>query len=133
MDKEIEKKEKDWLEKIIRTLIINNYYKKFITVNKHKIYINNIYEYLKKDLGIVWLKKAPFISKAKKIYAILNSKYNYYKHNKNLQKIQKQYPTLQITEAFFYLTLKNKFKLKEEDLETFQEVLEIIFAKLKQK
>lgn len=133
MAKDIKKEADSWLDKVIKTLLINGFYKKFISVNKQKIYIENLYNFLKKDLQAGWIQKAPFTSKAKKLYNTLNSKYHYYKKNKRLQALQKKYPNLQITEAFFYLTLKEKSKLKDEDLETFDEVLEIIFAKLKQK
>lgn len=133
MEKDIQKQEENWLEKVIKTLLIVNYYKKFITLNQHKIYLENLYGYLKKDIGATWIKKAPFISKAKKIYNTFNSKYHYYKKNSRLKKIQRKYPNLQITEAFFYLAIKGKCKLKDEDLEAFEEMLEIIFAKIKQK
>ncbi len=133
MENPIEKQEKSWLEKVINTLLIDAFYRKFISVGEKRIYLNNLYEFLKKQLGVTWVKKAPFMSIAKKIYHKYKNRYNFYKKNERLQKIQKKYPNLQLTEAFFYLSLKKNWKLKDEDLETFDEVLEIIFAKLKQK
>ena len=133
MKKEEQNNEKNWLEKVIRTLLMINFYKKFITLGKHKIYIKNLYKHLKEDLGIEWIKEKSFYTKARRIYQSLSKKYSYYKKNKELQRIQNKYKNLQIIEAYYYLSLKGKFKLKNEDLEIFDEMFDILFAKLKQK
>ena len=126
------KQEKSWLEKVINTLLIDAFYRKFISVGEKRIYLNNLYEFIKKQLGVTWVKKVPFMSMARKIYRKYKNRYKFYKKNKRLQRIQRKYPKLQLTEAFFYLSLKKNWKLKDEDLETFDEILEIIFARLKQ-
>jgi len=125
--------EKDWLKSVIKSLLTKNFYKKFITLGEHKIYIKNLYSFLKDDLNIIWLKEKPFVSKARGIYRTMLTKFYSYKRNERLKKLQKKYPNLQIIEAYYYLNLKKKFDLKNEDLEIFGEVLEILFAKLKKK
>jgi len=129
----MENKEEKWLDKIIKTLLIRNFYRRFVTAGKHKIYLKNLYQYFKDDLNADWLKEKSFYTKARRIYQKLAKKYSYYKKNKELQKIQDKYKNLQIIEAYYYLSLKEKFKLKNEDLEIFEEMLNILFAKLKQK
>jgi len=125
----MENKEEKWLDKIIKTLLIRNFYRKFVTAGKHKIYLKNLYQYLKDDLNADWLKEKSFYTKARRIYQKLTKKYSYYKKNKELQKIQNKYKDLQIIEACYYLSLKGKFQLKNEDLEIFDEMLDIVFAK----
>ena len=133
MEKKEIKTENDWIEKIIKNLLIKNFYTKFIKLGKHKIYLHNIYNFVRDKMQLTWIKKKPFLSKVKKIYRTYLNRYYYYKNNKKLQEIQKKYTKLQITEAFFYLSLKEKVKLKEEDLKLFDEVLEIIFAPIMKK
>jgi hypothetical protein len=127
----MEEKKKDWLETITKNLLVNNFYKKFESIGEHKIYLKNIYLYLKNDLHMDWIKERPFLSKAKNIYNGLTTKFQNYKRNEKLQKIQRKYPELQINEAYFYLSLKNRVKMKDEDLELFEEMLNILVAKVK--
>ena len=129
----MENKEEKWLDKITKTLIIRNFYRRFVTAGKHKIYLKNLYQYLKDDLNADWLKEKSFYTKARRIYQKLAKKYSYYKKNKELQRIQNKYKNLQIIESFYYLHLKGNVNLKNEDLESFEEMLNILFAKLKQK
>ena len=119
----------DNIEKIIRGLLNRGFYEKF--TKDRKIWLKNYYEFLKKEVGLVWLEEKPFLNKAKKILNQYYVKLNKYKKYKKLQQIQKKYKKLKITEAFFYLSLKEKFMLKNEDLETFEEMLEILFSELK--
>ena len=133
MEKNEIKTENDWLEKVIKSLLTRNFYTKFIKLGEHKIYLNNLYKFVKEKMQITWIKKKPFLSKTRKIYRIYLNRYYYYKNNKKLQKIQEKYKKPQVIEAFFYLSLKGKVKLREEDLELFDEVLEIIFAPLAKK
>ena len=48
--------------------------------------------------------------------------------DKKIQELQKAYPNLKITEAFAFATLKNKFKLKDDDITLFREMIEILMA-----
>ena len=122
---------KDKIKEIITALMIKAFYEKF-TRNK-KIYIHGMYEFLTKKVGLIWLKEKPFYAKARKIYEKLHSRYRSAKRSKKLNKLQSKYKKLQIIEAFTYLEYKEKFKLTNEDIETFEETLEILFANLKKK
>ena len=123
----------DWLEKLIKSYLIKAFYRRFITLGKHKIYLKNIYNYIREKMNIYWLKEKSFYTKARNIYNKMLSKYQYHRKSKELQKIQNKYKNLQVTEAYLYLSLNEKLKLKNEDLEIFDEMLDILFAKLKQK
>lgn len=133
MEKNQEFNQKDWLESITKRLLVKNYYKKFINVGEYRIYAKNIYEYLHDELQMDWLVEKPFVSKVRKILSSFKTKYLNYKKNERLKKIQNKYPTLQVIEAYYYLSLNGKFKLKNDDLELFKETLDILFAKIKNK
>jgi len=129
----MQENEQNWLKNVIKTLLIRNFYKKFITCGKHRIYLKNLYEFLRKDLQASWIKEKPFIAQAKKMYNQIIVKYYSYKNNERLKELQKKYPKLQIIETYYYLNLHEKFKLKDEDIELFEESLEILLAPLKQR
>jgi len=127
----MENNEKDKIEEIIEALMIKAFFEKF--TRDKKVYIKGMYEFLRKKVGLVWLKEKPFYSKARKIYERLHSKYRRVKRHKKMTKLQNKYKNLRIYEAYSYLEMKGKFKLVNEDIETFEEVLEILFANLKKK
>jgi hypothetical protein len=132
-EKNLQENKPDWIENLIKRLLIRAYYKKFLNVGKYRIYVKNLYEYVVNDLKMDWIKEKPFLSKARKILHTYQTKFYKYKANERLKKLQNKYPTLQIIEAYYYLSLKEKCKLKNEDLNAFEEMLEILFAKIKKK
>ncbi len=127
----INKAIEDKLSILIKSLMKKAFFRKF--ADEKKIYIPGMYEYLKKQLGFTWLKKKSFYSKARKIYERLYQRYRNAKKQKKLQKLQDKYKGLKIIEAYAYLNMQDKFKYINDDFETFEEFLEILFAKIKKK
>ena len=114
-------------EKTLRTLIINAFYRKF-TLNK-KIRAENIYNFFLYKLGHYWLQKPPMLSHIRKKLIPFYTKLRRTKKNEEIQRIQKKYPDLKVAEAYFYWTIKDNRKLKQEDFEVFEvfeQILDIL-------
>ena len=111
-------------EKTLRTLIINAFYRKFI-LNK-KIRAENIYNFFLYKLGHYWLQKPPMLSHIRKKLIPFYTKLRRTKKNEEIQRIQKKYPDFKVAEAYFYWSVKEDRKLKQEDIKIFEEILDIL-------
>jgi hypothetical protein len=126
------KKINDRLEKIIDTEIKNQYIRKFL-FQKEKINLKSIFYHLKDEIGFVWLKEKPFMSKARKIHNRYKQQLHRIYTNKDLVKLQKNYPTLQIFHTYAYFVFTKTLELKKSDIEKFKLGLEILFKIVKAK
>ena len=113
-------------EKTMKTLIIINFYRKF-ALNK-KVKAENIYNFFVYKLGHYWLKKPPMLSHIRKKLTPYYNKLQRTKKNEEIQRIQKKYPDFKIGEAYFYWSVKEDRKLKQEDIKIFEEILDILTA-----
>jgi len=117
------------IEKIVTGLIKKNFYKKF--TQGYKVSAKSAYNFCVYKLHMTYLKSEPFSKFFKKIVSKFYVKYNRIRKDKELDLLQKKYSKLQIKEAFFYLSLHDKMKLCKDDLVLYEEMLDILFAKLK--
>jgi len=117
------------IEKIVIGLIKKNFYKRFI--KNYKISAKSAYKFCVYKLHMTYLKSEPFNKMFRKIVSKFYIKLNRIKKNEELDLLQKKYSKLQIKEAFFYLSLHDKMKLCKDDLVLYEEMLDILFAKLK--
>jgi len=124
------KQEKDTIEKIIETLIKRQYLKKFLGL-KERIDLKSIYDFFKKELRFDFLEEKPFKAKAKKVYNKFKQQYHRIQNNDKLNILQGKYKKLRIIDAYAHLVFSGKWKLKNDDLELFEEMLEILFADIK--
>jgi len=116
-------------EKMIKTILKNSFYRKFS--KGYSINVNSIIDYLRFTLGFSWLNQNRLRNYINNILTQFYVKLNRLKKRKEIKELQKKYPDLQVTEAFFYLTLNEKMKLKKDDFKLFDEMVEILFSKEK--
>ena len=111
-------------DRTLKTLIINAFYRKF-TLNK-RVRAEDIYNFFVYKLGHYWLQKPPMLSHIRNKLIPFYTKLRRTKENEEIQRIQKKYPDLKVAEAYFFWSIKEDRKLKKEDIEIFEQIIDIL-------
>jgi len=116
---------KDIFEKTIEKMLVKALFKKFVygkTISLETLYlfVKNFWHNI--DRGVFWHRTRKILNK----YYVTISRF---RKNNRLIALQKKYPDLKIIEAFFYLHLRKNFKIKNEDLEIFENTIKILLSK----